>query len=732
MPLVNVTTTFNLSDYIGVDYDPRRTKVYLTTNAENNLVADKSTGELRLGGGTVAVADNGAVTATHWAPGADGNPASWQTTFHIDHEDHATRARKTVSIGPFTITTSGLLTALIQAQAVPAEYLTTVTLALDEKVAEAQGHADDAAASAALAVGLAWRGAWSAATDYAVNDAVSNAGGSYRRTVAGTTATAPSADPTNWTVLAAKGDTGATGADSTVPGPEGAPGPGSAAWTASQAVSVGTVRQAPDGSWIKSTTARTTRASFDVTEATFWGAVITTAGTIEKAAADAAYMGHVALVPPATGSPATDRANIAAAIASLPTGSVTGGTVLFGDGQWYLDGSLALLDGIRFQGAGAAATEIRLQTGASAMFAPTAPAQYAGFSDLTLSTVTGHIFDFAAGGLSQSSFERTTFVSYVAGASIIKLDASVDFLENAFRDCYFGRISTATVPAIDLKGPAGGLNANLFDRCRFDSGDGGTTPLVRIDATAASLAHDNTFRKIVVERAPAGFIEARSVNGLTLEDVQGWDVTGNYTSDFVMVGKSVTSGATSRGVRLHNVGTRYGTFAAPKGILKAASADLLDAIDFTFVTDPNGTASRGDYITAAELAASGVWTSYTPTLTGGATQAAAVMVGAYRRTGKVVDFFARATLGVGTTINGAQVSLPVAASGAYDFAALQATAIDTGTAYYTLDTYLNGAATGVDLYVSGTNGVSVLPTATVPFTWTVGDVITVHGSYRVS
>ena len=136
--LTEVTTTFNLSDYIGGNYDPRRTKVYLTTNAEKNRISDKSTGEIRLGGGTVTLAADGAVSATTWAPGVDANPASWQTTFHIDYVNAATRQRQTVAIGPFTITTSGLLTALDVEQTVPAEYLTTVTQQLDMKVTAAE------------------------------------------------------------------------------------------------------------------------------------------------------------------------------------------------------------------------------------------------------------------------------------------------------------------------------------------------------------------------------------------------------------------------------------------------------------------------------------------------------------------------------------------------------------------------------------------------------------------
>lgn len=70
-------------------------------------------------------------------------------------------------------------------------------------------------------------------------------------------------------------------------GPQGLPGPGSAAWTAAQAVTTGAVRQAPDGSWIKSTANRTTGSSFDATEQTFWETVSATSGTLEHAALSA-------------------------------------------------------------------------------------------------------------------------------------------------------------------------------------------------------------------------------------------------------------------------------------------------------------------------------------------------------------------------------------------------------------------------------------------------------------
>lgn len=70
------------------------------------------------------------------------------------------------------------------------------------------------AAGATGSAGLVWKGAWAAATAYAVNDAVTYSGASYRRKVAGTTATAPVNDGSNWELLAAQGVQG-------VPGPAG-------------------------------------------------------------------------------------------------------------------------------------------------------------------------------------------------------------------------------------------------------------------------------------------------------------------------------------------------------------------------------------------------------------------------------------------------------------------------------------------------------------------------------
>lgn len=90
-------------------------------------------------------------------------------------------------------------------------------------------------------------------------------------------------------------------------GPQGLPGPGSAAWTAAQAVVIGSVRQAPDGSWIKSTANRTTGATFDVTEQGFWAPTSATSGTLEQVALSATFV-----------SPTGKTTSAATATAPLP------------------------------------------------------------------------------------------------------------------------------------------------------------------------------------------------------------------------------------------------------------------------------------------------------------------------------------------------------------------------------------------------------------------------------
>jgi len=66
--------------------------------------------------------------------------------------------------------------------------------------------------------GLVWRGDWDSGTAYAIDDGVSFGGASYIATVA-STAQQPDLVPANWSLLAQKGTTGATGPDGGSLGP---------------------------------------------------------------------------------------------------------------------------------------------------------------------------------------------------------------------------------------------------------------------------------------------------------------------------------------------------------------------------------------------------------------------------------------------------------------------------------------------------------------------------------
>jgi len=70
---------------------------------------------------------------------------------------------------------------------------------------------------------ISYKGAYAGATDYAVGDSVDYLGSSYVMFADAVAGTLPT-DTTYWQVLANKGNTGATGADSTVAGPAGADG----------------------------------------------------------------------------------------------------------------------------------------------------------------------------------------------------------------------------------------------------------------------------------------------------------------------------------------------------------------------------------------------------------------------------------------------------------------------------------------------------------------------------
>jgi hypothetical protein len=146
MALSEVTVTLNVHDYVGDDFDLRRTKLWTTNNIPDGAIHDLTTGETRVGSGRATIAADGSASITVWAPGGvDSNPSSWQSYINLDYPDAASATGRGLRVfGPFTITADALLTDLVAEQEVPAEYLTTVTALLD-------GYVDDASAAATTA-----------------------------------------------------------------------------------------------------------------------------------------------------------------------------------------------------------------------------------------------------------------------------------------------------------------------------------------------------------------------------------------------------------------------------------------------------------------------------------------------------------------------------------------------------------------------------------------------------
>lgn len=145
MPIGTATVTFDIADHLGNDFDPRRTKVWISTNIPGDTIIDTDGNKIRLGSGSVTVNADGTGSAVVWVPGVTTNPASWQTTIHVDYPDrNAPKGRGVKPLGPFTITANADLADLVAEQEVPVAYLTTVTAELDAKVAAAEAARDAA------------------------------------------------------------------------------------------------------------------------------------------------------------------------------------------------------------------------------------------------------------------------------------------------------------------------------------------------------------------------------------------------------------------------------------------------------------------------------------------------------------------------------------------------------------------------------------------------------------
>lgn len=151
--MADATLTLNLRDRVSVPFSARRARVWVTLNVDQFWDED---GILRVDAGKATVDDNGLVTITGVPIASSStNPTSCQATIHYEIADVRLPGQRGItklrdSLGPFTITEDADLSTLVEEQAVPPTYLTQVTQALDEKVAQAEAFKDQAEAITGL------------------------------------------------------------------------------------------------------------------------------------------------------------------------------------------------------------------------------------------------------------------------------------------------------------------------------------------------------------------------------------------------------------------------------------------------------------------------------------------------------------------------------------------------------------------------------------------------------
>jgi hypothetical protein len=130
----------------------------------------------------------------------------------------------------------------------------------------------------------------------------------------------------------------------------------------------------------------------------------------------------------------------------------------------------------------------------------------------------------------------------------------------------------------------------------------------------------------------------------------------------------------------------------------------------------------------------GALTSYTPTLTGGWTPGNGTASGGYSQVDKWV--YVEAQFQFGTTSAAAAapaLSLPVVGANNFQYSGLFRGFffdVSAGNSYATIPLALTGSS--IHSYSPGTNGLNVVPSTTVPFTWASGDYIRFTGLYQAA
>jgi len=154
-----------------------------------------------------------------------------------------------------------------------------------------------------------------------------------------------------------------------------------------------------------------------------------------------------------------------------------------------------------------------------------------------------------------------------------------------------------------------------------------------------------------------------------------------------------------------------------------------------------GSLVAGQVLTASELNAINAWTAFTPTWTGITAGTGASNTGQYSLNNKILHFRCKYVLGTSGSLSATPVlTVPASATLAtsptmFWVPSVSAVGVDTGVNSYPL-AVAQVSTTTFGFYVQTASGTYLTDTtnvsATLPFTWAVGDFIEVAGWVQVA
>lgn len=133
-----VTLSGSVRDLIGDTFDPRRTKVWLTANAD--AIVDRTGNTIRLGDYRATVSDTGTFTFPDViaSSSTDINVTNLQYRLHVDYQPKSGGPRKTETFGWWTVTASANVAQLVAEQRLAPSYLSQARTEIQGYVEQAR------------------------------------------------------------------------------------------------------------------------------------------------------------------------------------------------------------------------------------------------------------------------------------------------------------------------------------------------------------------------------------------------------------------------------------------------------------------------------------------------------------------------------------------------------------------------------------------------------------------